>query len=393
MRFLQSFDLLQIGALALLLGIGVVFIHSTGIQVGTSSAMVTYIKQLQWITIGTIGYLLISVLDYRKLLIPSIIFYLVCLLLLVLVFLVGVKVYGAQRWINLPGLGMRLQPSELCKLAVIIMLSALFSSRIFAISEDGHTSIYRKRSGQLLGLMAAGVIIAIPFILIVSQPDLGSSLILPPIGAAIIFVAGLRWKSMAWLLGLMALVLTLAVANEVAAYHHVPFVKPMLKEYQRERILTFLDPERDISGRGHNSLQARLAVGSGGFLGKGVGQGTQNMLGFLPQTVSNNDFIFSVIAEETGFLGCTVLLAAYLLLFYTILRTAATAADPFGRYIAVGIFTMFFVHVYINIGMSIGLAPVTGLPLPFVSYGGSFVLTGMASMGLVQSIYRHRTAG
>ncbi len=389
MRFLQSFDFVQIGALALLLGIGVVFIHSTGVQIGTSGAMSTYLKQLQWITLGSIGYLIISVTDYRKLLIPSVLFYFVSLILLVLVFFIGLKIYGAQRWINIPGLGMRLQPSELAKLAVIMTLAALFSSRIFAIREEAEVSVYRKRSGQLLGLAAALVIIAIPFLLIVRQPDLGSALILPPIGAAIIFVAGLRWRSMAWLLGIVLIIFTVAVANEVAAYRGVSFAKPLLKPYQRERVLTFLDPERDISGRGHNALQARLAVGSGGLSGKGVGQGTQNLLGFLPQTVSNNDFIFSVIAEETGFLGCLVLVAAYLVLFYSILRTAVIAADPFGRYIAVGIFTMFFAHVHINMGMSIGLAPVTGLPLPFVSYGGSFILTAMSAMGLLQSIYRH----
>lgn len=390
MRFIQSFDFVQIAAMAVLLGIGVVFIHSTGVQVGTASSMMNYLKQLQWITLGSIVYFSISIFDYRKLLIPTIGFYVACLVLLVLVFFIGLRIYGAQRWINLPGLGMRLQPSELAKLAVIMVLAALFSSRIFSIDESGEVSIYRKRSGQLLGLIAAGVLIATPFLLIVRQPDLGSALILPPIGAAIIFVAGLRWRIMAWLLGILLLVFTLAVTNEVAAYKGVPIAKPLLKNYQRERILTFLDPERDISGSGHNVLQARLAVGSGGMFGKGIGQGTQNLLGFLPQTVSNNDFIFSVIAEETGFLGCLILLSTYLVLFYSILRTAVVATDPFGRYIAVGIFTMLFAHVYINLGMSIGLAPVTGLPLPLVSYGGSFTMTSMASLGLLQSIYRHR---
>ncbi len=390
MQFIISFDFIQILAMSILLGIGVVFIHSTGVQVGTNTSTMVYIKQLQWITIGFIVYFMVSLFDYRKLKIPSILFYICCIVLLILVFFIGLKIFGAQRWIQLPVLGMRLQPSELTKLAVIMLLATIFSSRIFSMESNEEDSGYFKRTNQLLCLAVASLAILLPFGLIVRQPDLGSAMILPPIGAAIIFVAGIKWKILAWILGITFIVSSLLVANEIAAYHDSPYCKPLLKKYQRERILTFLYPERDITGSGHNAWQAKLAVGSGGMFGKGIGQGTQNQLGFLPKTVSNNDFIFSVIGEETGFLGCLILIFSYQLLFFSILRTAFVATDPFGRYIAIGIFTLLASHVFINLGMSIGLTPITGLPLPLVSYGGSFVLTTMAALGLLQSIYRHR---
>ena len=231
--------------------------------------------------------------------------------------------------------------------------------------------------------------------------DLGSALILVPVGGCIVFVAGIRWRMLSIICLTAVAVMLLALLNEFCPRRLIDpetgessiayaGIAPQLKDYQRDRLLIFLDPERDITGRGYNSHQARLAVGSGGWTGKGIGQGTQNLLGFLPYSISNNDFIFSVIAEETGFLGCLVLFATYMVLFYTILRTGITASDPFGRYLCVGVGVMLFTHFFINVGMCIGLAPITGLPLPFVSYGGSFVLTGMSALGLVQSVYRHR---
>ncbi len=395
LRFLTSFDYVQIVAMALLLGIGVTFIYSTGQQVGSPGAGTVYLKQLQWIGCGLAAYFGLALVDYRRLLVPSVFFYLVCLALLMLVFVIGVTVYGAQRWINIPGIGLRLQPSEPTKVAVIAILSGLFASRMFAIDEDGG----RRRSGQLLGIVAAGIAIAIPFYLIVREPDLGSALILVPTGAAIIFVAGLRWKILSWTIGIALVGFCCVLANEFWPRNELnkqgeqeivyAGIHPLLKDYQRERILTFLDPERDLQHRGYNQFQARLAVGTGGMTGKGIGHGTQNMLGFLPQSVSNNDFIFAVIAEETGFLGCLFMLSSYILLFYALLRTAVLCEDPFGRYLAVGVATMIFTHCFINIGMSIGITPVTGVPLPFISYGGSFVMTGMVALGVIQSVYRY----
>jgi rod shape determining protein RodA len=202
-----------------------------------------------------------------------------------------------------------------------------------------------------------------------------------PILAGVIFAAGIRWRYIIVLGSVLLLLAGGAIANEYWKF------KPLLKPYQRARIEIFLNPEKDPHNRGYNQLQARLAVGSGGLCGKGIGEGTQNELGFLPQTISNNDFIFSVIAEETGYLGCLLLISSYLLLFFSLLRTA-WMSDAIGRYIAVGLSCMLFTHCFVNIGMSIGLSPITGIPLPFVSYGGSFLLMGLCAFGILQAIYR-----
>ena len=373
--FASGIDFIQIGALLCLIGTGLLFIYSTGAQIGGDHAASFFFRQLRWIGAGGILWLFCSLIDYRKIQyrILAVLFYLVTIVLLVLVFFIGVKVYGATRWLSIAPLGMRLQPSEFCKLALVMVLSAMFASPMFKVN-------------RLPCLLLGAGTVALPFVLIVREPDLGSALILLPIYLAILFTAGLKWRYI-----LLAGVAISILGGAVVLNEAMQF-RPMLKEYQRDRIRVFLNPELDRTDTGYNSYQARLAVDSGGLTGKGIGEGTQNTLGFLPQTVSNNDFIFSVIAEEVGFLGCLLLLAAYLALFYSIIRTAFLTVDPFGRYLAVGIAGIFFTHCFINIGMSIGLAPVTGLSLPFVSYGGSFMLMGLAACGLLQSVYRYRNS-
>jgi rod shape determining protein RodA len=227
----------------------------------------------------------------------------------------------------------------------------------------------------LLPLLLTGGI----FLLILAQPDLGTAMILPMILLSMLFVAGVPWRMMMvlFLLGLMALPLGWSLA----------------RPYQKERILVFLDPDRDPTGAGWNMKQSEMAVGSGGLTGKGIGQGTQNMLGYLPATVAPTDFIFSVIAEEKGFMGSAGTLGLYTLLFGCLARTAVRAGDFFGRLIAVGILTMLSVHVTINVAMTVGLMPIVGLPLPLVSYGGSFVLSMMLALGLVQSVHIRRDTG
>ena len=401
-RFFTSFDYIQIAAMAVLLAVGVVFIYSTGVQIGTPASEGYYLRQLQWITIGLCFYVSLALVDFRKIMIPAVLFYPVCIGLLIAVLLVGTKVWGAQRWINIPGVNIRLQPSELTKLALIFVLAGLFSSRMFTIAPEEMT-FRGKRASQWITILIAAGLIGLPFLLIMKEPDLGSALVLPPIGAAIVFVAGIRRKLLAWILILLTSVFCLAAVNEFWPHREVnrstgavtltyPGIRPFLRPYQRERMLTFFDPERDLHRFGYNRHQALLAVGSGGLTGKGIGKGTQNLLGFLPQSVSNNDFIFAVIAEETGFFGCMVLFGAYIMLFYSILRTALTTESCYGRYFSVGVATMLFVHIFINTGMSIGVTPVTGLSLPLVSYGGSFMVTVLAALGVMQSIYRFRSA-
>ncbi len=372
--FFAGFDFVQFMALITLCGAGLLFIHSTGIQIGTPSARLFFFKQVQWVTLGGILWFAASLIDYRQIhfRLFALLFYFASLVLLVLVFFIGTRVYGAQSWIRI--FGLNLQPSEFSKLAVVVLLSAMFSTPMFNVN-------------RLPCLLLGAIVVAIPFGLILKEPDFGSAIILLPTFLLIIFCAGLKWRYIIVTVVMALLVGGAAILNEAVEF------RPLLKDYQRARIRVFLRPETDLMHRGYNQYQARLAVGSGGLWGKGIGQGTQNTLGFLPQTVSNNDFIFSVIAEEVGFAGCLVLLLAYLALFYSILRTAFTTSDPFGRYIAIGMVGIIFTHTYINIGMSIGLMPVTGVPLPFVSYGGSFVLMGLTGCGILQSVYRYRDTG
>ena len=391
LAFIAGFDWLQIIALLFLLTTGSIFIHATGVQVGTPAAALFFKKQLtQWIPLGFLLWTFFAFLDYRKNYFKwgSVLFFLLTTAALIIVLKFGVTVYGAKRWLMVGSF--RLQPSEFGKLSLILVLSWLLATPGFS-------------GARWKGILAGGALVMLPAFLIFKEPDLGGTLILFPIAGAMLVVSGLKWR---WLLLLAALgcAAFFALRALVLADDPVPAKKGqnpvtatektknkwvVLKPYQKRRLRVFFKPNSDISNSGHNVYQSRLAVGAGGIWGKGIGNGTQNRLGFLHQTVSNNDFIFSVIAEETGFMGCLLLLAGYILLFFSIFRTAFTA-PPFGRMIAVGVGAMLFCHTYINIGMCIGLAPVTGLPLPCVSYGGSFIFVGMMSMGILQSIHRYR---
>ena len=222
----------------------------------------------------------------------------------------------------------------------------------------------------------------LPFVLVAVEPDLGGALIFLPITAVMVFVRGFSWRKM-----LIAALLLTAAAGALAV-NEIYRIRPVLREYHRNRIKTFLDPESDPLGRGYNACQARLAVGSGGLFGKGVGEGDMSGLGFIPRTVANNDFIFAVIAEEGGYVGAVLVLLGYAVLIGSCFTVAWRAPDLYGRTLAAGFGTMLFCHVYINIGMNIGLAPVTGIPLPLLSYGGTFLVTTMAMLGVVQSISR-----
>ena len=366
--FLRRIDYLQLGVVSLLLGIGLVFIRSTGLQVDSEVSRSFYGKQWMWISAGWAAYILIAALDYRSFSCRVAVFagYALSLILLALALAAGTRVFGATRWLNVGGF--RLQPSEPAKLMVIGVIAAVFSAPYL-------------QGRKLLQLLIAVLTVAAPFVLIAAEPDLGSALVLLPVAAAMIFCFGIKWRYV--LLGALAI----AILTGFMVMEGMRKDPLLLRNYQSDRIKVFLNPGMDKGNRGHNAYQAQLAVGAGGVSGAGIGRGTQNELGFLPHTVSNNDFIFSVIAEETGFTGVMGLLVLYALLLYSVLRTAFLASG-YGRHIAVGVAALLFCHIFINIGMSIGITPVTGLPLPLVSYGGSFTLTSMVTMGLVQSIYR-----
>ena len=361
-RLFLAQDWLAILLAAGLLTAGLFFIYSASWRgAETGIVGVWFPKQILWVVIGGATALALAFTDYHFWLRHSGWIYAAVLGLLGLVLVVGKKVYGAYRWLEI--FGLPVQPSEFAKVALVLVLARMLAS-----------PVVRPRSfWTVLGALALA---AAPFVLILKEPDLGTAMILLPVAALMLFAAG---ASLRHLMGLGALAVALA-----------PLGWFVLGDYQRERILTFLDPSRDPLAAGWNALQSAIAVGSGGLFGKGYLNGTQNVLGFLPRTVAPTDFIFPVLAEETGFIGASLLLLAYAGLLSCYLRTAWTARDPAGSLLATGIASLLFSHVFVNIGMTIGLLPITGLPLLLVSSGGSFMVSTLAGFGLVQSVHVRR---
>ncbi len=278
--------------------------------------------------------------------------------LLVAVLAVGVTAKGGQRWLDL-GL-FRFQPAELMKLAAPMMVAAYLAERPLPPSWRA--------------TLAAAAMVVLPAALIFQQPDLGTALLVAASGGIVLFLAGLSWYLIGALLALLGA--------------GAPFLWSMLHDYQRNRILTFLDPERDPLGAGYHIIQSKIAIGSGGLYGKGWLNGTQSHLNFLPER--STDFIFAVLGEEFGLTGAMVLLALYLFVILRGFYIASTAQDTFSRLFAGGLTFTLFTYAFVNIGMVCGLLPVVGLPLPFISYGGSSLLTLMVAMGMLMSLHTHR---
>ncbi|HVZ64995.1 MAG TPA: rod shape-determining protein RodA [Opitutaceae bacterium] len=373
--------------------LGVAFIYSAVLQSPLHHS--DWIKQLVFLTVGLGIYLGVSLIDYRFWLSVSHWFYLACMVPLVLVLVpgVGTEVYGSQRWINLWFFSF--QPSETAKVAVLLIVAS-----ILIRSEIGTM----RQSLGVLGKLALAV--GVPLLLILLQPDLKSAIVLPPMVFSMLYVSKLSARFFAGALGVFLL-----VVGQVAwdTWRYVDFMEshgysyreldkyrphswlPYVHDYQRNRILSFVNPDKyDPMGIGWNQRQSLISVGSGGLTGKGWMQGTQAQLGYLPRAVAHNDFIFSVIAEEKGFLGSLTVLGLFGLVLFNGIRIAGLARDRLGTLIALGVTVLFAVHVFVNIAMTIGLVPITGIPLPFISYGGSFVLSCCLLQGLVQSVYRFR---
>ncbi|SFM74884.1 rod shape-determining protein RodA [Marinobacter zhejiangensis] len=286
--------------------------------------------------------------------------YLIGLGALIAVLLVGVGAKGAQRWLALPGLP-RFQPSELMKLVVPIM-AAWFLSRHYIPPRLTHVAV-------------ALAIVLVPMALIIKQPDLGTALLVGTAGLFVVFFAGISWKLIAAFVGMVS----------VAAPMMWFFV---MRDYQKQRVLTLLDPQSDPLGAGWNIIQSKTAIGSGGWSGKGWLQGTQSHLEFLPE--SHTDFIVAVLAEEFGFVGMLALLGLYLLILFRCMYIAVNAQDSFGRLVAGALTMTFFIYIFVNIGMVSGLLPVVGVPLPLISYGGTSSVTLLAAFGVLMSIQTHR---
>jgi len=353
-RLYAHIDWLLLGAVYLLCAIGVVMIYSA------SGGSRLYLTQLAAIALGTLALIVCLGIDYRSLADRSHLIYGGLLLLLVYVLFFGAVRGGGRRWIALPLFN--LQPSEFMKLGLALVLARLFGDS-------------RVRTPDARDLAIGGALTALPLVLIARQPDLGTAATLVPVLLAIAFVAGMRLK-------LAGILLAVAVAA-------APVVWTVgLQEYQKGRILTFVNPSRDPLGAGYQQLQARITVGSGGLLGKGFMKGTQGQQGFLP--VAHNDFIFSVLAEEHGFVGVLAVLGLYAFVVLRTVETARLARDRLGTLLVIGALASFTFQVIYNVSMSAGLAPVKGLTLPLMSYGGSSVIATLAGIGLILNVRMRR---
>lgn len=354
-KFWKNFDWWFAGSLFLLIIIGFVNIYSAS----NAADYIFQWKQLVWYAIGTVVMLSMLLFDYRILASWSIHIYIFICSLLIAVIFFGKSAGGAQRWLPLGF--MNLQPSEFTKLIMVIVLSSWFF--------HNYKSFFRLRD-----LWQPFLLTLLPVFLIFCQPDLGTAAFLLIILASIVYIAHLRWTSILILAGLF--------------FSCLPLLWKFAHPYQRRRVLTFLDPESDPLGSGYHVIQSKIAIGSGQLWGKGYMKGSQAHLNFLPEV--HTDFAFSIWCEEWGFIGAVVLLFIFFFMLYRGLKIASNSKEYFGAFMAFGITAMLFWQAIINICMVIGYMPVVGIPLPFISYGGSSVITSMAGAGIILNISGRR---
>lgn len=377
MMSFRRFDWLGFAAMLILIAIGTVAVWSAGTARTEEFFHTMWIRNLTTAAFGLALYLVLALFDYRKwigwLPVPA---YFLSLVFLVAVLFFGSEQFGGRRWLWF------FQPSEVAKLAVILLLAALFG--------EG------RRSG-FTGFVLAGALVALPVALILLEPDLGTALTLVPAVVVVLLCAGVWRRGLLTVIAIGGILATVVLGAVYEAErpgvsperraHIMRFVP--LKDHQVRRVRTFLFPEEDRQGAGYNLRQAKISIGSGGFAGKGIGRGETNHLKYLPPAISMNDFIFCVYAEETGFIGSVVLLTLFGLLLFSCCRTAFASVTGAGRLLALGVAALIFAHVYVNIAMSIGILPITGLPLPFISSGRTFLIVVMCALGLVQSVSIH----
>ncbi len=424
-------DIVLILSVTALVTLGVAFIYSSGITSDGVQVSREWIRQIVWVVSGLILMTATALIDYRRWKQWALAFYLIILFLLVMVLIVGNYIKGAKAWLGVGSLGV--QPSEFGKLALILVLAWWF--------DDWGTGV-----GLARNLSVAAVLTLLPVALILVQPDLGTAIVYLPIAWVMAFVSGINWRLLlfplltgilliagllgfAWneyiasspasfyrifsdshvimILSITAFVFILLLAAGwflfkkkfylvilyiysiiAASYFGIIAVSHTLRDYQMMRLVVFLDPQIDPKGAGWHIIQSVTAVGSGGFLGKGFLQGTQSHYRFLPE--QSTDFIFSILAEEMGFIGSIIVFGLFSIIIIRALYTAYTADDKFGTYLSAGIAAMISFHVIQNIGMAIGVMPITGIPLFFLSYGGSSLWMVMMSMGLLLSVHYRR---
>jgi rod shape determining protein RodA len=360
-RHLTQIDPILLIATLLLIGYGLVMTYSTTAETRTFTGepMQFVLRGALWAGVGLIAMITVALFDYAWLGAFAPVLYLLTLGLLTVVLQIGTSTLGAQRSVNIGGLSF--QFSEVAKVLMIIVLAKYFADR-------------RDRIGSPL-VVAIGLGLLAPAVyLVYRQPDLGTSLVFVAIFFGIAFLAGARiWQ----LVGLVAV-----------AAGSFPLIWSLLKDYQRARLSAFLDPYADPQGAGWNIIQSLIAVGSGGASGKGLTAGTQSPLGYLP--IAESDFVFAGLAEDLGFAGAVILFSLYVVLLVAALRIAFRARDPFGMLVGAGVVTMLLFQILVNVGMAISLMPVTGIPLPFISHGGSSLVSICFALGVLQSISMRR---
>jgi rod shape determining protein RodA len=332
----------------------------------------SYSRQVMGVVVGIVLFIVVSRIDYHVLGGLTTVFLIINVVLLLSPHLpvIGVEVKGAQSWINI---GVQIQPGEFAKITVVLLAASIMAR-------------YGGRLDDLREYLKALGILAIPFICVMTQPDTGTGMVYLAISIFALIAGGANWKFLLGTVGIVAaLVVGLFLIDPVI--DSIVGSDVLLKEYQRSRLLVFMDSSYDLSGEGYNLQQAKIAIGSGGFLGKGFMQATQSSLGFLPEAPT--DFVFCVFAEEFGFVGALVLMGLYIALLVICLHIARTSNNLFGSIIVCCIVGMWLFQILENIGMTCGLMPITGIPLPFMSYGSSFMLVNFVMLGLINSVWVH----
>jgi rod shape determining protein RodA len=351
---LKYFDIFLTIIYFILLVVGLLAVYSASYSPaeGVSSL---YIRQFYWLILGIITYLLFSIINYRFLIQYIYILYILGVLLLMYVLLTGYISMGAQRWIDFGPF--RMQPSEFFKIIWIIMLGRLFSD-------------FNKEKLGIIKIVIKSLLLLPPFLLVFLQPDLGTAGIFVLIWGVVLLFRGIKLRTLITLILLSIMLLILVWGN--------------LHDYQRARVITFINPTSDPFGSGYHIIQSKVAIGSGGIFGKGFLKGTQSQLNFLPE--KHTDFVFSVICEEFGFIGGGILIVIFLILFYRIIQIALITKEVNAKILCVSIMSLIFLQTFINMAMTVGLMPVVGIPMPFISYGGSAMITFSSLMGVINSI-------
>ncbi len=354
----RDFDWVLLAFVLLICALGVLEIYSTTYGTKFSGA---HVRQIYWIMAGLAVMLTISLINYQVLLENSHWLYIASVLSLLAVAVFGKKYLGARRWIQLPG-GQHFQPSEWVKLVLILMLAKYFSG-------EGD------REASLSDVVKAGMIVGVPMLLVLKQPDLGTALTYIPVAIMGLFLGGIQFRH-------AAIILVIAGVMMPAVWHYG------LKPYQKERLTSFLHPEADSQKTGYQIEQSKIAIGSGGLTGKGVRKGSQTQGSFLPEP--HTDFIFAAWGEEHGFVGALGLLLLYFMVLLRLIHNAQTAPDSAGGFVVMGVVAVLLFHILVNVGMVVGFMPVTGIPLPLMSYGGSSVLFMFLALGIVMNIRMRR---